>query len=91
MSIIDESLKPSDKFQTFLHNIKSYLCNPDLDYLKLTNYNLIRWDRYIYLSRTTNINETMFEDGSVNLFQQFYINKIDERQNEIKKTLLYNE
>ena len=90
MSIIDESLKPSDQFETFLHNVKCYLCNPDLDYLKLTNYNLTQWDRYIYLSRTTNINETQFEDGSINLFQQFYINKIDERQNEIKKTLLYN-
>lgn len=87
---IDESLNPSGVFQNFLFNVKSFLHNDKKDYVELSNKQLIQWDRNIYLSRSTDINKTKEEPGNINLFQQFYINKIDERQNEIRKTLLYN-
>ena len=87
---IDESLKPSGIFQNFLFNVKTFLSNSKKDYVELTNKQLVQWDRNIYLSRSTDINKTKEEPGIINLFQQFYINKIDERQNEIRKTLLYN-
>jgi len=87
---IDESLNPSGVFQNFLFNVKSFLHNDKKDYVELSNKQLIQWDRNIYLSRSTDINKTKEEPGIINLFQQFYINKIDERQNEIRKTLLYN-
>lgn len=87
---IDESLNPSGLFQNFLFNVKTFLHNTKKDYVELSNKQLIQWDRNIYLSRSTNINKTKEEPGIINLFQQFYINKIDERQNEIRKTLLYN-
>ena len=87
---IDESLKPSGIFQNFLFNVKTFLSNSKKDYVELTNKQLVKWDRNIYLSRSTDINKTKEEPGIINLFQQFYINKIDERQNEIRKTLLYN-
>jgi len=87
---IDESLNPSGVFQNFLFNVKSFLHNDKKDYVELSNKQLIQWDRNIYLSRSTDINKTKEEPGNINLFQQFYINKIYERQNEIRKTLLYN-
>ena len=87
---IDESLNPSGIFQNFLFNVKTFLHNDKKDYVELSNKQLIQWDRNIYLSRSTDINKTKEEPGIINLFQQFYINKIDERQNEIRKTLLYN-
>jgi hypothetical protein len=87
---IDESLNPSGVFQNFLFNVKSFLHNDKKDYVELSNKQIIQWDRNIYLSRSTDINKTKEEPGNINLFQQFYINKIDERQNEIRKTLLYN-
>jgi len=91
MSIkIDESLNPSGVFQNFLFNVKTFLYDDKKDYVELSNKQLVQWDRNIYLSRTTDINKTKEEPGNINLFQQFYINKIDERQNEIRKTLLYN-
>ena len=87
---IDESLNPSGLFQNFLFNVKTFLHNDKKDYVELSNKQLVQWDRNIYLSRSTDINKTKEEPGIINLFQQFYINKIDERQNEIRKTLLYN-
>lgn len=87
---IDESLNPSGIFQNFLFNVKTFLHNDKKDYVELSNKQLIQWDRNIYLSRSTDINKTKEEPGIINLFQQFYINNIDERQNEIRKTLLYN-
>jgi len=87
---IDESLNPSGVFQNFLFNVKTFLHNDKKDYVELSNKQLVQWDRNIYLSRSTDINKTKEESGIINLFQQFYINKIDERQNEIRKTLLYN-
>ena len=87
---IDESFNPSGVFLNFLYNVKSFLQNDKKDYVELSNKQLVQWDRNIYLSRSTDINKTKEEPGNVNLFQQFYINKIDERQNEIRKTLLYN-
>lgn len=87
---IDESLNPSGVFQNFLFNVKTFLHNDKKDYVELSNKQLVQWDRNIYLSRSTDINKTKEEPGIINLFQQFYINKIDERQNEIRKTLLYN-
>lgn len=87
---IDESLNPSGVFQNFLFNVKTFLHNDKKDYVELSNKQLVQWDRNIYLSRSTDINKTKEEPGNINLFQQFYINKIDERQNEIRKTLLYN-
>jgi len=87
---IDESLYPSGVFQNFLFNVKTFLHNDKKDYVELSNKQLVQWDRNIYLSRSTDINKTKEEPGNINLFQQFYINKIDERQNEIRKTLLYN-
>lgn len=87
---IDESLNPSGVFQNFLFNVKSFLHNDKKDYVELSNKQLVQWDRNIYLSRSTDINKTKEEPDNINLFQQFYINKIDERQNEIRKTLLYN-
>jgi len=87
---IDESLNPSGVFQNFLFNIKTFLHNDKKDYVELSNKQLVQWDRNIYLSRSTDINKTKEEPDIINLFQQFYINNIDERQNEIKKTLLYN-
>ena len=87
---IDESLNPSGIFQNFLFNVKTFLHNDKKDYVELSNKQLVQWDRNIYLSRSTDINKTKEEPGIINLFQQFYINKIDERQNEIRKTLLYN-
>tara|TARA_Y100000389_G_scaffold179009_1_gene192661 strand:- start:777 stop:2489 length:1713 start_codon:yes stop_codon:yes gene_type:complete len=87
---IDESLNPSGIFQKFLFNVKTFLHNDKKDYVELSNKQLVQWDRNIYLSRSTDINKTKEEPGNINLFQQFYINKIDERQNEIRKTLLYN-
>lgn len=87
---IDESLNPSGIFQNFLFNVKSFLDNDKKDYVELSNKQLVQWDRNIYLSRSTDINKTNEEPGNISLFQQFYINKIDERQNEIRKTLLYN-
>lgn len=86
----DESLQPSFIFQKFLFNINTFLHNDKIDYIELANKHLIQWDRNIYLSRSTDINKTIEEPGTINLFQQFYIDKIDERQNEIRKTLLYN-
>ena len=87
---IDESLNPSTMFQNFLFNVKNFLQNNKKDYVELSNKQLIQWDRNIYLSRSTDINKSIIEFGNINLFQQFYINNIDERQNEIRKTLLYN-
>lgn len=87
---IDESLNPSGVFQNFLFNIKTFLDNDKKDFVELSNKQLIQWDRNIYLSRSTDINKTKEEPGNINLFQQFYINNIYERQNEIRKTLLYN-
>ena len=87
---IDESLYPSGVFQNFLFNVKTFLHNDKKDYVELSNKQLVQWDRNIYLSRSTDIYKTKEEPGNINLFQQFYINKIDERQNEIRKTLLYN-
>ena len=89
-TIIDESLNPSVVFQNFLFNVNNFLQDDKKDYVELSNKQLIQWDRNIYLSRTTDIDKTIIESGKINLFQQFYINKIDERQNEIRKTLLYN-
>ena len=85
-TIIDESLNPSVVFQNFLFNVNNFLQDDKKDYVELSNKQLIQWDRNIYLSRTTDIDKTIIESGKINLFQQFYINKIDERQNEIRKT-----
>lgn len=87
---LDESAKPSMIFQNFLNNLKIYLNDEKKNFVELSNKQLINWDRNIYLSRTTDINKSDFEEGKINLFQQFYINKMSERQNEIRKTLLYN-
>lgn len=89
-NISDESLNPSGIFQKFLFNVKIFLDNDKKDFVELSNKQLIHWDRNIYLSRSTDINKTKEELGIINLFQQFYINNNDERQNEIRKTLLYN-
>lgn len=85
----DESQNPSEGFSRLLKNAKKLLINDKIDYIEISENKLIAWDRSVFLSKKTNtMNE--IEEGKINIFQQFYINNVKERYEEIKKSLLYN-
>lgn len=79
-------------FQLFLKNTRNWLTNQIdiIPFIEANNLQNINLDLNMSLSPVTDHKKNISKNDRINLIQQFYINNDINRQNEIRKTLLYN-
>ena len=75
--------------EDFFKRIKKFLKNPLGDYTKICSTNYVGVPYFLSISPQMNLTSEKRE-GKINLFMQFYIDKNEERQSEIRQTLYLN-